>query len=213
MNRRRFLITTQATEPSLTVSDLELGTGVKFGNYVYIIVSYSTGYRILLRDTLLGARAYTATVNTLVDYDGSDVDNYLVNTFATAFSSKLQSYMVSGNISYTVGNNGYTSSKTIARKVYLPGYSALFNNNTWKNSLKTYYGVTSDNSCRIAKSGGQARAYWTRDAATTAKYVQIVLVTGANGTAGMNASNYVRPCINVTNDMPIKLIDGVYTAV
>lgn len=212
MSRRRVLIAAQKEEQTAHLSDLENGTGVKIGNSMFIIVSGSSA-RYLLRDALLNKRAFFTTITANVDYEGSNVDNYLVNTFIPAFSTKIRSYMVDANISCVVNNNGTESTKTIVRKAFLPSYSAL-NGNSWKTSLKTYYGVTNDNTASVSKYSGDAKTYWLRDAYTgSTERARSVSSSGALSYGKVNAQYYTRPCICMSNDTPVKEVNGVWTVV
>ena len=202
------------SEPSMIITDIAVGSTVKMDantSTQYIYCGKYQGNALLVREWVYDSyKKFRTSGNP--DYDGSNVDSYLLNDIYPTYSTLAKEKMVDTTFSITVGDGSATSSKTITRKIFCPTSALLGTSGAITVALKVFKNTTSGNTARIATtSGGTARGYWTCDAGSAGNNVWVIGTSGSTGTASVSSSSYfVRACITLDVNTNVELIDSVY---
>lgn len=214
MDRRRALMAQGGTDQSLKIGDLETASEVKLGStstVIYIYCGKMSGNALLLRKNCIdnSNKKFRASGNP--DYDGSNLDTYLVDTVYPTYGTLAKDKMVDTTFNIKVGDGSTTTTKSITRKIFAPPYSMLGTSGTLTVVLKKYYNTTSGNTSRIAKdSGGTARNWWTCDA-SNATQVKAISSSGTDGNYAVTMTTiYARPCLTLDPNAKVALENGVY---
>lgn len=214
MERRRALMVQTKSSAGITIADVESGSGMVFNSEKYIVVYKDTDCVTLLRDELLNvSMKMFNTTPSVVDYENSNVDQYLTTTYLSSFSQAQQAYMCNANVLVIMYDGSSSTSKTIQRKICVPRNGELSDTySKWLPALKEYYGVSTNNDARIAKLSGSANTYWTSDAFPSGTTLQMyyVLTTGGIHRQGVTKTSYIRPLIYLLPTTPVKIESGEY---
>jgi hypothetical protein len=215
MRRRRALMAAQGgADQSLKIGDLETASEVKLGStstVIYIYCGKLGGNALLLRKNCISGSNVKFRTSGNPDYEGSNLDTYLLNTIYPTYSDLAKSKMVDTTITITVGDGAATSTKNISRKIFAPTDSQMGNSGSITTVLKKYFNTTGSNASRVATDdGGTARGYWSSGAAT-ATNVRVITSTGSSSSGGVNVTSYyVRPCLTLDPNAKVALDNGVY---
>lgn len=215
MDRRRALMGTQG-EKAIKLKDIPVASSFRTSetttvNYIFLGIINGTAW--MLREWVINT-ATKMRDNTLCDYEGSLIDNYLTNTLIPDFSQHAQECMQETSVTFPASDGTAVVNKTINRKAFLLTHNQLNNSgNNVLSTLKKYYGTTSGNTARIAKdNGGTARAWWTCSAGSTT-YMKTVSNIGSAGDTVPNSGSglvYRRPVVSFNKETTVKLVDGIY---
>lgn len=207
---------------SRTINDLDLGTEITLQesgvDTSYILIRKDSYGCVLLRALCVDSRRMNPT-NTAV-YEGSEMDNYLVNEetgYLSQFDSDTIATLASRSIStYNYGDAEYHS---ISRKCYLLSYGELYRSTPGATepdtsvlpALMIFKGTPDPNMARITSIDGHIAAEWwlrSPNSATSFSHV------GSNGSSNnVLASRYrmLRPALNVASATIVSdLADKIY---
>lgn len=200
--------------PSITINDIDAGTGVKVGDNMYILVYKGTNNAYLLRDYVFETkRKMFSTAPATVDYASSAVDTYLTGTFTNSLSAKVRNVLYPVTIKCVTYNGSATGESSIQRSVFLLNNSNVGDSTGIVSALKKYYGTTNANTARVARtsSDNTARAWWLRDAYTgNTNRFHVVASAGTISYQQSTTANYVRPVISISSMAGVRLVDGIY---
>lgn len=123
-------------------------------------------------------------------YEGSDLDNYMENTFYNMIDSQFRALI--SPISILVKTKDVSHLETISRKVFAMSWTELTNENIDSPNLKdgTYIPYFDSNTKRIVQleSSGQNIIYWTRNIFNDRNYGLRAHPIFADGSYGSNHS-------------------------
>lgn len=219
MDRRRALIGAGKVAPGVPLDTLTPGTGVKLAEsgtlkqWIYLGLDIDGNAR-LLRDRLYGNARRMASSNTLLNYDGTELDNWLTSTFRDFLPLTIQSALVPTSRKYAYNNGANTN--TIMRAISVLTVSELGNSGAggatnFLDALKTYYGVTT-NSAKVGKTeSGTNKPYWLMDNQGS-NYYRVFYTDGTlNGWPASNATAvWVRPTLSVNPAILVQITDDGY---
>ena len=206
----------QNSEELFTLHDLTPGVTFKLSDastITWIYLGEAYGNALMLREYLLGTTyKMWDTTTTNADYDGSNVDTYLIGSFYDAQSAATKSILSDSAISVITYDGSASAQKTLNRKVFI--LNATEANTTFIDALKAFYNTSSVNNARVAKpSGGSASTWWLRDAYTSnTNRMRVVQTSGDITYAQGTGKNYVRPVISLLTTTKVALVDGLYVA-
>ena len=212
--RRRALMAGSGSN-SFSISKLEEGTGLYLSEnntnvlYVYLGLDVNGNAR-LIRERLLGSARRMDSSKDHLDYDGTELDIWLSNTFPEFLTAKVRAALTNSSRSY-IYNNG-TSNKTIQRKIApLTVSERNTGNNGFQQALRTYYGINSTRAMIGKTEGGSEKPYWLMDNPGT-NYFRVQFTDGnLNGWPATNATAvWVRPVLAVLESSKVIKKGGNY---
>ena len=208
---------------SRTISDLELGTEITLQesgvDTSYILIRKDSYGCVLLRTLCAGNRRMNPT-NTAV-YEGSEMDNYLVNE-GTGFLSRFDSDTIATLASRSIStyNYGDTEYRSISRKCYLLSYGELYRSTPSANEPDTsvlpalmIFKETSDPStARISSIDGHNAVYWwLRSPYSGASFCNVIRNGNGLDNSALNTGNALRPALNVAPATVVsEIADKIY---
>ena len=135
-------------------------------------------------------------------YNGSEIDNRLVNTYRPQYTN-LIAYLSASTINYVTYDASFVQSlTTVTRDIYIPSYYELtgVGPETGYNILpvlKTYNATTNDNTARLSNA-----AYWTRSMFASSSYDNRVNIVDQYGRC-LRTSYFKAPTDKNTGTRPI----------
>ena len=208
---------------SRTISDLELGTEITLQesgvDTSYILIRKDSYGCVLLRTLCVGNRRMNPT-NTAV-YEGSEMDNYLVNE-GTGFLSRFDSDTIATLASRSIStyNYGDTEYRSISRKCYLLSYGELYKSipsatepdTSVLPALMIFKETSDPNTARISSIDGHTAVYWwLRSPISATSFYGVSLSGTSNGYIASNTGNALRPALNVAPATVVsEIADKIY---
>ena len=204
----------QAPAPAGTLGDLAVGDVV----YAYMqglyrpwrvwrhdapsgdYAGYPAGTVFLLSAMSLETRVWDP-VSAMVDYENSEVHQFLNNEFFELFPKWLQDQMVQGRVPYRQGNTGTAVSAGAAgllTKVFLPSATELGLPAASLTGFGADFGAFTTDADRIHRNAlGTPVGYWTRiPALATGAGIRIISVSGIATVGNANQNGLaIRPVI------------------
>lgn len=206
---------------SRTISDLDLGTEITLQesgvDTSYILIRKDSYGCVLLRALCAGNRRMNPT-NTAV-YEGSEIDDYLVNE-ETGFLSRFDSDTIATLASRSISTYNYRDTKyrSISRKCYLLSYGELFRSTPSATepdtsvlpALMIFKGTSDPNMARISFIDGHtAVRWWLRSPSSATNFYNV-----NNGGASYDNASYsyaLRPALNVAPATVVsEIADKIY---
>lgn len=215
MDRRRALIGTQG-EKAIKLKDIPVASTFRTSdttttNYIFLGIINGTAW--MLRELVINTASKMRN-DTLCDYEGSLIDNYLTNTWVPSFAQHAKDAMEETSVTFPASDGNAVINKTISRKAFLLTYGQIIGNaNNVVGTLKKYYNTTSANTARAAKdANGNGRSWWTCSANSTTNMGTV----GGSGSGGNTTPNtpagtiYRRPVVSFNKETTVKLVNGIY---
>lgn len=203
----------KAEPPGVEISTLTPGTGLMVAEngsdeaYIYLGLANDSNNALIIRDVLYGNAKRMASSNSQLDYDGTELDEWLSDTFISYLDSKVQDALALYPLTYTYNNNSDT--KTINRKVFC--MNVYLARTTFVQSFRTYYGI-STNMALVGKNSGGTNKPWWYCSQEGSNYYRVQYTDGnLNGWPASNSTAvWVRPCISVKASAKVVEDNGVY---
>jgi hypothetical protein len=183
--------------------------------YIYLGLDNNQNPRLLRKNAVIARVMHSTNV---ASYNGCGADNYLEGDgsgFLARFNAETLAYLQAATITYTDytrSGDGSAQVLSVARRCFLLscyelGCGGGEGGRNFLPALKAYYGVTADNTARVArKSDGSTVSAWLRSAGEAAKF-RYVGSNGAVPSSGENATvanNWLRPAISLAPATPVS---------
>lgn len=210
--RRRALIA--GAGKGVPISTLQPGSVVQVKENGTLVPFIYLGLNAEQKALILRKNCYTSKTRfgSTPVYNGSEIDNRLVNTYRPQYTNLL-AYLSPSTINYVVYDKSYAYSlTTITRDIFAPSYYELTGTGpeTGYNILpvlKTYKATANDNTARLSDV-----AYWTRSMFSNSSYPDRVNIVDQYGRCLRNsyfkppsdANTGTRPILSLQPSTPVN---------
>ena len=181
----------------------------------YIVIAqnhYKDGQTTVWTENCVTSMKMSSLTSGVLNYESTDVNSYLKNTYPNTLSDTIKRYTVDTEIPFTdIVSDSIQTQRFMTVKYFLLSEKELCNDNGYESNHKaiTYLNTDNKRNCGVS--------YWTRSERFSTSIGNVFTYISMHGynhgyNCSVKAKHYIRPAFNLSHELLVedKLENGYY---